>query len=166
MDDQRKDHSDPERSPKQNHQKYYRPIMCPSTMWKIVTARISEIYYSLISCGPYSEDPGSNYILINISSKRVKRAMECTDYKKVYDMAPKSWVIDCLKMYKISDKVIKFIEKTMEKRRVELTAGEKRLAEVKIQRGIFQEDALSSLLFVIAIMSLNDILRKLQEDTK
>ena len=63
-------------------------------------------------------------------------------------------------MYKISDKVIKFIEETMKNWRVELTAGGKNFAEVKIQKGIFQGDALSSLLFVITIMSLNHILRK------
>ena len=44
--------------------------------------------------------------------------------------------------------------------RVELTAGGQSLAEVKIQRGIFQGDALSPLLFMIAMMPLNHILRK------
>ena len=44
--------------------------------------------------------------------------------------------------------------------RVELTAGEKSLTETKIQRGIYQGDALSPLLFVIAMMTLNNILRK------
>ena len=44
--------------------------------------------------------------------------------------------------------------------RVELTAGGRRIAETKIQRGIFQGDALSPLLFIIPMMSLNHILRK------
>ena len=63
-------------------------------------------------------------------------------------------------MYKVLNKVINFIEKTMETWRVELTAGEKSLAEAKIQKGIFQVDALSPLLFVIAMMPLNHIHRK------
>ena len=74
--------------------------------------------------------------------------------KKRYDM------VHGLKIYKIPDEVIKFTEKTMETCWVELIAGGKSLAEVKIQRGIFQGDTLSPLLFVIAIMSLNHILRK------
>ena len=41
--------------------------------------------------------------------------------------------------------------------RVELTAGGKSLAETKIQRGIFQGDALSPLLFIIALVPLNHI---------
>ena len=44
--------------------------------------------------------------------------------------------------------------------RVELTAREKKLAEVKIQRGIFQGDVLPPLLFIIAMMPLNHILSK------
>ena len=43
--------------------------------------------------------------------------------------------------------------------RVELTAGERSLAEAKIQRDIFQ-DALSPWLFIIDMMPLNHILRK------
>ena len=61
------------------------------------------------------------------------------------------------KLYKISDEVIKFIEKTMKNWRVKLTAGGKSLDVVKIQKGIFQGDVLSPLLFVIAIMLLNHI---------
>ena len=63
-------------------------------------------------------------------------------------------------MYKISDEVINFIEKTMKTWRVELAAGGRSLAEVKIQRGIFQGDALSPLLFINTMMPLTHILRK------
>ena len=69
-------------------------------------------------------------------------------------------MINCLKMYKISDEVVNFIEKTMKIWKVKLTVGGKCLAEAKIQRGVFQGDALSQLLFVIAMMPLNHILRK------
>ena len=75
-------------------------------------------------------------------------------------MVPQIWIINCLKMYKISNDVINFIEKTMKNWKAELTAGGKSLAETKIQRGIFQGDALSPLIFIIAIMPLYHILRK------
>ena len=44
--------------------------------------------------------------------------------------------------------------------RVKLIARGKNFDETKIQRGIFQGDALSPLLFIIVMMPLNHILRK------
>ena len=71
--------------------------------------------------------------------------MAWIDYKKAYNMVAQSWIINYLKMYKISTEVINFIEKTMKTWRGELTAGGISLNETKIQRGVFQGDALSSL---------------------
>ena len=81
-------------------------------------------------------------------------------YKKANDMVPQSWILHCLKMYKISHEIINFIEKTMHTWKVELTAKGRSEAEIKIQRGIFQGDTLSHLLFIIAMIPLNHILRK------
>ena len=61
---------------------------------------------------------------------------------------------------KLSNKIINLIVKTTKTWRVELTVRWKCLAETKILRGIFQGDAVSSLLFVRAMMPLNHILRK------
>ena len=69
--------------------------------------------------------------------------------EKIAYVVPQSWIINCFQIYKISDEVIKFIEKTMKNRNMELAAGGRSLAEVKVQRGIFQ-DTLSPLLFIIA----------------
>ena len=44
--------------------------------------------------------------------------------------------------------------------KVELTAGERSLAEANVQRGIFQGIVQSQLLFIIAMIPLNHILRK------
>ena len=46
-----------------------------------------------------------------------------------------------------------------------LIAGGRSLAEAKVQRDIFQGVALSPLLFIIAMMPLNHILRKCIADT-
>ena len=51
------------------------------------------------------------------------------------------WIVDYLKMYKISDKVTKLILEAMKNWEVKLIAGGKTFAEVKIQRGIFNIDA-------------------------
>ena len=154
----------------------YRPITCLPMMWKILTAQIrEEIYHSLTSRGLFPDEQkgcckGSRgtaellYIdkhILDESKTRWKNlAMAWIDYKKAYDMVLHSWIINSLQMYKISDEIINFIYKTMKTWRVELTAGGRKLAETKIQRGIFQGDALSPLLFIIAMMPLNHILKK------
>ena len=153
-----------------------RPITCLPMMRKILTAQIrKEIYYALLSCGLFPDEQkgcrkGSRgtgellyidqHILNESKNRRKNLAMVWIDYKKAYDMVPQSWIINCLKMYKISHEIINFIEKNMKNWRVELTAGGKILAKTKIQRGIFQCYALSPLLFIIAMMPLNHILRK------
>ena len=144
-------------------------------MLKISTAQIrEEICYSLTSRGLFLREQNGchkgsrgaaellyvdQYILNESKTRWKKLAMALVDYKKAYDMVPQSWIINCLKMYKISDEVKNFIEKSMKTWRVQLTAGERSLAEAKIQKGIFQ-DALSPLIFIIAMMPLNYILRK------
>ena len=83
--------------------------------------------------------------------------MSWIDYKKAYDMDPQSWIIKCRKMYKISDELYRENYKNLEGK---LTGGGKSLGETKIQRGIFQGDALSPLLSIIKMMPLNYIFRK------
>ena len=77
--------------------------------------------------------------------------------KKVYELVPQSWIINCRKISKLSDEVINFIGKIVKTWRVEITAGGKSLAEAKIQRDIFQGNALSPLMFIFAMIP---ILRK------
>ena len=64
-------------------------------------------------------------------------------------------------MYKIPDEIVQFIE-NIQTWRVELTTRGQSVTRVNIQRGIFQREALSPLLFVIAMMSLKYILGKMQ----
>ena len=47
-----------------------------------------------------------------------------------------------------------------------LMSGNEELPRVNIQRGIFQGDTLSPILFVIGLIPLSHTLRKINEDTK
>ena len=145
-------------------------------MWKILKAQIrEENYYSLISRGLFSKEQKGcfkgtrdtrelTYIDQNIlnesKTRRKNLSIGWIDNKKAYTVVLQSWILHCLKMYKISDKVIKFIEKTKEAQSVELAVEGKSVKEVKTQRGIFQGNASLPLLFVIAMVPLNHILRK------
>ena len=132
----------------------YRPITCLPIMRKILTAQIrEEMYYSQSTHGLFPDEQkgcckGSRstaellYKDQNIrnesKNRRKNLAMAWIDYKKAYDMVPQRWIINCLKKYKVSHKIINSSKKIMKNWRVELTAGGKTLAETKIQRGIFQ----------------------------
>ena len=70
-------------------------------------------------------------------------AMTSIDYEKANDIVPNSRKVDYLLMYKISNKVIKFISKAIIKWDIELTVGKKKtLAEVKSREVIFKGDDL------------------------
>ena len=58
----------------------------------------------------------------------------------------------------MSDKVIEFLTDLMENWKVVLLPSGKTLTEVKGQRRLFQGDALTSLIFVTAIMLLSYII--------
>ena len=63
------------------------------------------------------------------------------DWQKKPDTVPQIWIIECLKMFKISDKIINFLTKALENWRIKLTAAEQILAEIKLQKGILKENA-------------------------
>ena len=153
----------------------YRPITCLPLMWKILTGQIAErIYMSMDRRGLLPEEQkgcrigtkGANdllyidqMILKEVRKRRKNIAMGWIDYKKAYDMIPHSWILECLRMFKISEPVVKFIGNSMEDWKVDLTAAGDKLAEVGIKRGIFQGDSLSPLLFVLTMIPLNRILK-------
>ena len=106
----------------------YRPIMSLPRTWKKLTTKILEkIYNSLLSYEQFLEEQKGchkgkrgtiDLLYINqyiLKERNMRR-------KNVPNMVPQSLIIDCLKMCKISDKVLKFIEKNMKNWRVELTA--------------------------------------------
>ena len=128
-DDQRKDHIDTKGPKQRTAPNNYRPITCLTMIWKILTAQIrEEIYYSLTSHRLFPEEQkgcctGSRgtaellyidqHILNESKTRRKNLAMAWINYKKAYDMVLHSWIINSLKMYKISDEVINFIDKAM-----------------------------------------------------
>ena len=75
-------------------------------------------------------------------------------------MVPHSWIVECLKSIGVNEEIIVFMKESMKSWRVELTSSSDVLGEVQINRGIFQGDSLSPLLFIKALLPLTSILRK------
>ena len=57
-----------------------------------------------------------------------------------------------MKVFEVAVNIRSFVNASMKQWNTELTAGNQRLGNVKIRRGIFQGDSLSPLLFVLVII--------------
>ena len=83
------------------------------------------------------------------------------DYKKAYDFVPHSWINECMEMFGIAENVRNLLKTSMEQWKLSLTGNGEDLGEVNVKRGIFQGDSLSPLLFVLSMVPLSLILRKI-----
>ena len=79
-------------------------------------------------------------------------SMAYIDYRKVYDLVPHSWITNCLTMFRISENVIQFLQRSMKQWRMSLTSNWEGTGEVSVKRGMFQGDSLSPLLFVLCMV--------------
>ena len=157
----------------------YRPICCLSTTYKWLTGIIADAIYDHLDTGNYLENEQKGCIrnklgtkdqlLINKAiledCKRRQRnlSMAWIDYKKAFDSVPHSWILRCLELYNINGEIRAFLGHQMTKWKTNITLnhseGQIVVPDVKIQRGIFQGDSLSPLLFCLAIDPLSKILK-------
>ena len=155
----------------------YRPITCLPIMWKLLTSIMSENIYAHLRSQdvlPVEQKGGrknsrgtkdqlliDKTILRNCRRRMTKLSMAWIDYRKAYDMVPHSWILECAKMVGIAKNVIKTIENSMENWKTILTSNQEVLGTVNINRGIFQGDSLSPLLFIIIMIPLTMLLREM-----
>ena len=86
--------------------------------------------------------------------------MAWIDYRKAYDLVPHSWVNECMEMFGIAENLRTFLQKSMQQWRLSLMANGEDLGEINVKRGIFQGDSLSPLVFVLSMVPLSLILKK------
>ena len=90
--------------------------------------------------------------------------MAWVDYKKAFDSVPHSWILRCLELYKINKEIRTFLKDQLTKWRTTIilnhNEGQIKIPQVKIQRGIFQGDSLSSLLFCLIMDPLSKIIKE------
>ena len=86
--------------------------------------------------------------------------MAWIDYRKAYDLVSHSWVNKCMQMFGIAENLRTFSQKSMQQWKLPLTGHGEDLGQVNVKRGILQGDSLSSLLFVVSIVPLSLILKK------
>ncbi|KAL0820164.1 hypothetical protein ABMA28_006097 [Loxostege sticticalis] len=143
----------------------YRPITCLQTIYKITTACLAQIIYEHTDrfnilteqqkgCRKLSQGCKEQLIIDSVVLQQVQRKKKdlftmYIDYKKAYDSVPHSWLLKVLEIYKLHPHIISFLEVSMQSWTTKLklnTLNESIETDpIKIQRGIFQGDALSPL---------------------
>ena len=156
----------------------YRPITCLPLMWKLLTGMIAEEMYNYLEQEKLLPDEqkgckrgsrGTKHQLLidktimkDCKKRHTNLSMAWIDYKKAYDFVPHSWIKECMEMFGIAENVRTFLEKSMEQWKLLLTSNGEDLGEVDVKRGIFQGDSLSPMLFVLSVVPLSLILRKVK----
>ena len=155
-----------------------RSIPCLPLMWKPLTDIISEDIYcfrenkNLLpeekkgcrrkSRGTKDQLLMDKTILKDCRKRRTNLAMAWIDYRNAYHFVPYSWILECFDMLGIAENVSSFLEKSMKKWKLLLISNGSDLCEVDVNRGIFQGDGLSPLIFVICMIPLTFLLRKVK----
>ena len=73
-------------------------------------------------------------------------------------MVPHSWLVEVMKILGVSENVQNLLKNSMDNWKTVLNCGDDVLGEVEINRGIFQGDSLSPLLFIMCLIPLSSLL--------
>ena len=151
-------------------------------MWKLLTGMFAESIYSHLDdqkllpdeqkgCRKQSRGTKDQLLIDKAITKDAR--MKCrnlnmawVDYKKAYDMVPHSWILEVISMFGLADNICNLLSHSMNHWKTVLTAGDQSLGTVDINRGIFQGDSLSPLLFIMIMTPLSMILKDEQKGYK
>ena len=147
-------------------------------MWKLLTGVIADQIYAHFDQekllreeqkGCRKGSRGTNALLYisravikEVKSRNKNLAMAWIDYKKAYEMVSHLWIIECLDLFGVAENIKSLLLNSMENWKVMLCLGNSELGEVEIKQGIFQGGSLSPLVFVLALIPLSLILRKVK----
>ncbi|XP_045480887.1 uncharacterized protein LOC123685276 [Harmonia axyridis] len=159
--------------------KNYRPITCLPSIYKILTGVLTTTIWRHVDnygimapeqngCRKNIRGCKEALIVDHLVTKQARKKLRnisvaWIDYKKAFDSMPHSWLLKILRLYGVSESVVKLLEHLMKSWRTQLlvtTQGKTTATpEIKIRRGIFQGDKLSPLWFCLALNFLSKLLR-------
>ncbi|KAL1447369.1 hypothetical protein WDU94_013907 [Cyamophila willieti] len=176
--------------------KSWRPITCLPVMYKLLTSILKKkIYQHLEENAILPQEQrgclkGSygckdllliDKIITEDSYKNKKNLSMCwIDFMKAYDCVSHEWIEEVLKLYHVNEKVVNFCREIMKQWKTRLIINldsqnsdqpQEAMTKIitnniKIERGIFQGDALSPLLFCMTLIPLSAELNRAQKGYK
>ena len=152
--------------------KNYRPITCLTTIYKLLTAIITERMYIFLeendilpieqkgckkNCYGCKDQLLINKMILETCSKKHRNLSTAwIDYRKAFDSVPHQWILKALDLYRISPAIKTFLQQTMTQWSTKLflthSNGVCVSEKIPIARGIFQGDSLSPLLFCLSLI--------------
>ena len=103
-------------------------------------------------------------VIRNCKRKKTNLTMAWADFRQAYDMVHRAWIIKALKLIGTALNVIALLKSTMIDWKTKLISDDINLGEVNINKGIFQGDSLSPSLFVISLIPLTLVLRRMKHE--
>lgn len=102
-------------------------------------------------------------IMLGSKNRKTNLAIEWVGYNKAYNMVPHSWIRQVLEVLKTVKNIKRLIVNSTKNRSTQLeTLDGQELGKVQTKRCIFQGVSLSPLLFVMALISLAVLLKKVK----
>ena len=99
-------------------------------------------------------------VLKDCKKRHTNLSMAWIDNRKAYDLVSHGRVNECMEMFGIAKNLRTFLKKKMQQWGLSLTTNGEDLGEVNVKRRIFQGDNVSPLLFVLKMVLLPLILKK------
>ena len=147
--------------------KNYRPITCLSTTYKLLTSIIAEKIRNHISDTDIMTEEQKGCcrgslgckeqliidlaILDEVHRKKRNLSVAWIDLRKAFDSVPHSWLLEVLRLYKVTPTIISAVSELMKtwSTSMFLGSGEQAIQtdEIPIRRGIYQGDSLSPFYF-------------------
>ena len=165
---------------KGNAVRNYQPKASLNLLWEFKTGIIADKLYQHLQnenllleeqkdCR-HASSGTKNQLLINkafirnFKRRKTNLNMAWVDFRKVYAIVLYAWIIKALKLIgHLSPNVIALLKSTMVDLKTKSISGDNNLGEVNINRGIFQGDSSSPLLFIISMIPLTLALRRMKQ---